>query len=120
PFQVFTAFWRHCLSELNPEEPLAAPRHLTAPAAWPQSLDLVSLELLPRINWDVGIASAWKPGETEAIRRLREFCANAVNEYLVARDRPGQPGTSRLSPHLHFGELSPRQIWYRLRRSAEE
>jgi deoxyribodipyrimidine photo-lyase len=118
PFQVFTAFWRHCLALLDPEEPLPKPRKMATPAMLPETLGLDVLELKPKINWACGIASTWRPGETGAAEHLREFCAEKLPSYLVGRNRPDQAGTSRLSPYLHFGEISPRQVWHALKNAA--
>ncbi len=120
PFQVFTPFWRRCLSQPDPEEPLATPRRLPAPAKWPQSLVLEDLDLEPQIDWAAGLRAAWQPGEAGARAALRRFLTDAFLEYENQRNRPDLTGTSRLSPHLHFGEISPRQIWHDVKRLAEE
>ncbi len=112
PYQVFTPFWRACLANNDPCEPLAAPRSLRAPSAWPRSITIDQLQLLPTINWHAGIEEAWTPGERSAIAALKSFLALSVAEYASDRDRPDVQGTSRLSPHLHFGEISPRRIWH--------
>ena len=121
PFQVFTAFWRACLAATAPEEPLPAPAQLTAPARWPASLAIHELRLEPEIDWAGGLRRAWQPGEAGATRRVEAFLDDVLDTYAVDRDRPGRAGTSRLSPHLHFGEISPRQIWhcFRQRRDSE-
>ena len=118
PFQVFTPFWRHCLTKPEPAEALAAPTHIPAPARWPESPPLDALELLPRIDWADGIRAAWTPGEAGAHERLSHFLRETAANYGTTRDIPSVPGTSRLSPHLHFGELSPRQIWHAARDSG--
>lgn len=118
PFQVFTPFWKHCLNQPDPEEPLRAPKLLAAPAKWPKSPALAELELEPRINWAGGIAAAWHPGEAGAQANIRRFLAAAFENYSERRNHPDITGTSRLSPHLHFGEISPRQIWNALRHHA--
>jgi deoxyribodipyrimidine photo-lyase len=110
PFQVFTPFWRACLSRPAAPAPLRAPAAIAAPVRWPETLPLSSLALEPAIDWTGGIAAAWTPGEAGAQAALRAFLRGAVEAYPVARDRPAEPGTSRLSPHLHHGELGPRQI----------
>lgn len=115
PFRVFTPFWRHCLSREEPAEPLPAPPAIPAPAAWPRTTPLAELHLLPRIAWDSGLRAAWTPGETGARRALDGFVDGALARYPEDRDRPGCVGTSRLSPHLHFGEISPREIWHAVR-----
>ncbi len=120
PFQVFTPFWRRCLTQSDPPQPLPAPRKLTAPVKWPKSLPLDELELEPRIPWADGLRAAWQPGERGAAANLRRFLAHAFEEYPERRNRPDVIGTSRLSPHLHFGEISPRQIWHGVARRAEQ
>lgn len=120
PFQVFTPYWRYCLTL-----PVDAPAKLDngvfpVPKVWPQlhspSLAIDDLRLLPTIPWDSEFGPAWTPGEAGAQKRLAHFAAQAMADYSEGRDRPAEDGTSRLSPHLHFGELSPRQIWEEVRR----
>jgi len=119
PFQVFTPFWKHCLTLPDPPPPLPAPETIPAPARWPQSLPLAALELEPKINWAAGLRAAWQPGSAGAHAQLQRFLAGAVASYADDRNRPDRVGTSRLSPHLHFGEISPRQVWHALKaRSA--
>ena len=120
PFQVFTPFWRHCLAKPDPAEPLPAPRTLAAPDKWPKSLVLDALELEPRIQWAEGMRAAWQPGEAGAHQQLDRFLASAFTTYSEQRNLPAEAGTSRLSPHLHFGEISPRQIWHGVRRMADK
>ena len=111
PFQVFTRFWQACLRSISPPPPLPAPADYKAPSVWPESVPLEALKLLPRIPWYQGIAAAWQPGEEAALNRLEWFCSTTLEGYHQTRDYPGIDGVSRLSPHLHFGEISPRQIW---------
>ncbi len=115
PFQIFTAYWRHALT-LPVEAPVKLlTKALPAPAKWPRSLLLPELELLPRLNWADGFAADWKPGEQSARARLHRFAAQAAGDYKSGRDRPDHEGTSRLSAHLHFGEIGPRQVWAAIR-----
>ena len=118
PFQVFTPFWRHCLTKPDPDEPLPAPPHILAPARWPDSIPLGKLALEPKIAWADGIRATWNPGEAGAHERVAHFLRETAGNYGVTRDIPSVQGTSRLSPHLHFGEVSPRQIWYAARNSG--
>ncbi len=120
PFQVFTPFWRNCLAKPDPEAPLPAPQRIDVPLSWPKSLPLESLELEPKIDWAGGMRTAWRPGEAGAQANLRRFLDAAFDDYTQLRNRPDLTGTSRLSPYLHFGEISPRQIWHGLRASAEK
>jgi len=119
PFQVFTPFWKHCLAQTDPPQPSDAPETLRTPSQWPTSEPLSSFELEPRVPWAEGIRAVWQPGEAGAGRQLQRFLHGAFERYESQRNRPDVPGTSRLSPHLHFGEISPRQIWHALRRRAE-
>jgi deoxyribodipyrimidine photo-lyase len=112
PFQVFTPFWKHVRAALDPPRPAPAPAAIPPPPSWPASLPLEALELQPTIRWDGGLAAAWEPGERGAARHLERFLGGPVRDYDEARNVPGLTGTSRLSPHLHFGELSPRQVWH--------
>jgi deoxyribodipyrimidine photo-lyase len=118
PFQVFTRFWEHCLALPDPEKALPAPKQMASPKKWPTSLPLESLELEPKINWAEGIRAAWQPGEAGAAANLKRFLERAFDDYPDGRNRPDLSGTSRLSPHLHFGEISPRQVWHAVSRLA--
>ena len=114
PYRVFSPFRRHVLEHLAPSSPLPAPRKLAAPARWPSSLALDELELLPAIRWYATMEGVWRPGEAGALSNLRRFVAKSFADYADLRDQPGVDATSRLSPHLHFGELSPRRVWHAL------
>ncbi len=118
PFQVFTPFWRHCLALEDPAEPLSAPTLITAPPRWPASATLESLRLLPEIDWAAGLRAEWTPGSRAAHASLQHFLAGPFADYHSLRNQPGVAGTSRLSPHLHFGEIGPREIWHATRRAA--
>ncbi|MCU0784893.1 MAG: DNA photolyase family protein [Verrucomicrobia bacterium] len=120
PFQVFTPFWRHCLAKPDPAEPLPAPKNILSPSKWPKSLALGELELESKLNWSDGLRAAWHPGEVGATANLSRFLAKAFDDYTDHRNRPDVTGTSRLSPHLHFGEISPCQVWHGLRRLASK
>lgn len=111
PYRVFTPFWR-AARERPMRDPLSAPRELPAgPAA--ASDDLDDWGLLPtRPDWSDGLRATWEPGEASAHRRLEEFAAEGLADYH-RRDEPAV-GTSGLSPHLRFGEVSPAQIWQRV------
>jgi deoxyribodipyrimidine photo-lyase len=119
PFQVFTPFWRHCLS-LEVEAPSKFTARAISPlSTWPKGCELGEFDLLPATGWDTGFDAVWTPGEAGARARLRNFAGTAMARYGDARDHPGVDGTSGLSPHLHFGEVGPRQIWAAVRASAQ-
>jgi deoxyribodipyrimidine photo-lyase len=120
PFQVFTPFWRRCLALEEPVTPTPAPPSLPAPTRWPRSEPLASLRLQPQPDWSAGLRAAWQPGAAGAARNLRQFCEHAFADYSQDRNRPDRNGTSRLSPHLHFGEIGPRQVWHGLKQFAEK
>jgi deoxyribodipyrimidine photo-lyase len=119
PFQVFTPFWRHCLSLDEPAQPVPAPQSMATPARWPPTEPLESLELDPHRNGIQEFAATWQPGETGAQLALRRFARSALADYSQDRTRPDLNGTSRLSPYLHFGEIGPRQVWSALKIVAQ-
>ena len=116
PFRVFTAFSKACLSLPAPQPLKDPPAEFPAPSKWPKSQVLSELELEPKIDWTAGIRRGpGLPGESGAWEQVRNFSSPA---YSTERDRPDRTGTSRLSPHLHFGEISPRQVWHAVSDSA--
>jgi deoxyribodipyrimidine photo-lyase len=120
PFQVFTPFWRHAQT-LPVDPPVALPSGMIpAPKRWPASLSPAEWSLLPTVSWDEGIAARWHPGEAAAAKRLKRFVAGGIDDYGANRDRPEQDGTSAMSPHLHFGEVGPRQIWAAVRAKSAD
>jgi deoxyribodipyrimidine photo-lyase len=118
PYKVFTPFYRACLALPEPQIPLAAPKTIRQPARWPTSLKLAQLRLEPKIAWDGGIRKAWQPGEAGSKERAELFLEERLSDYLTARDQPELDGTSRLSPYLHFGEISPRRLWHTVREAT--
>ena len=115
PYKVFTPFWKAASGPGEPEQPLARPTELDTTTAGLDSGDIDGLGLLPPgPDWAAGLRETWTPGERGASERLDGACAIA-GDYHEHRDRPDLEGTSRLSPHLHFGELSPRQVWHDVR-----
>jgi len=114
PFKVFTPFWRCCLGHGFDALPLTPPTALIDAGSGLASLPLQALELEPSIAWDGGLAQAWTPGEAGARAQWRRFAADGLASYATGRDLCGTRGTSALSPHLHFGEISPRRIWHEM------
>lgn len=112
PYQVYTPFWKCYLLQDTPRTPFPAPKKITAPDSWPKSLDIAALKLLPRIKWDSGFYETWTPSEEGGRQSLKHFNHLALRQYADQRDHPGTTGTSRLSPYLHFGQISPNQIWH--------
>jgi deoxyribodipyrimidine photo-lyase len=112
PYQVYTPFLRAMLKSIDPPAPEGIPRTLKAPKNWPVSLPLDALELKPKTRWYTRMAATWRPGEEGAMRRLKTFVSARLSRYQRERDLPAIAGTSGLSPHLHFGEIGPRQVWH--------
>jgi len=118
-FKVFTPFWKALQANITIPDPAPEPRTL---AAGPKlaSDDVAAWDLHPsKPDWSTGFSAMWTPGELGARKRLREFLAGPVDGYTDGRNMPAQDSTSRLSPYLHFGEISPHQVW-RAARHAEE
>lgn len=111
PFRVYTAFWRACMRHSIPPPVKDPPKRLPSPESWPLSLPLTKLQLEPSLDWASGFGDIWQPGEAGGVRHLKRFLAEALADYPANRNRPDMVGTSRLSPHLHFGEIGPRQVW---------
>ncbi|MFM7150536.1 MAG: cryptochrome/photolyase family protein, partial [Gemmataceae bacterium] len=111
PFQVYTPFWKACIALDPPARPLARPSKIPSAASWPDSVPLTQLGLLPKIKWDQTMNKVWTPGEKGASTSFQRFLGEAINQYDGLRDRPDIQGTSTMSPHLRFGEISPRMIW---------
>jgi deoxyribodipyrimidine photo-lyase len=121
PYRVFTPFYRRgCLSAEQPGQPLPPPPALSL---LPPSLlqndavnlglpGIQALSLLPVIGWDATMKNTWHTGEAAAQKRLQGFLDTGLRGYKEGRNFPERNNVSRLSPHLHFGEISPRQIWH--------
>jgi len=113
PYKVYTPFWRALSQSYEPTSPLPAPKRLKLPANLPVSDELKDWELLPtQPDWADGLRRAWQPGEAGAMKQLARFLDDGLERYAELRNRPDLEGTSRLSPHLHFGEVSANACWY--------
>ena len=114
PYKVFTPFYKACLKKFPLPAPMPAPRKLPSPRKSPKSDLLDQWELLPKKpDWSAGWLDIWTPGETGALLHLDSFLEQSAAAYGTLRNRPDIPGTSRLSPHFHFGEISPLLSWHR-------
>ncbi|WP_438748373.1 cryptochrome/photolyase family protein [Pararhizobium sp. O133] len=116
PYRVYTPFWRALEASGEPDAPLDAPEHIPAPADWPKSEKLADWNLLPaKPDWAEAFREVWTPGEAAALERLQDFIDGTIDGYKTNRDLPSRDGTSRLSPHLALGEISPARIWHATR-----
>ncbi|WAJ35132.1 deoxyribodipyrimidine photo-lyase [Arthrobacter sp. FX8] len=119
PYKVFTPFWRACLAGQEVRDPQEPPARIPGPPQGGRLQagdDLDSWRLLPSSpDWSGGLSATWTPGEEGARHRLADFLDGPAEEYGTGRNLPGIEGTSRLSPHLRFGEVSPFRVWREIR-----
>ncbi|WP_300301254.1 deoxyribodipyrimidine photo-lyase [Ferrovibrio sp.] len=120
-FRVYSPFWRACRALPDPAPPHRAPKKLQAFNKPVHGERLDDWQLLPtQPDWAGGLRATWQPGEAGAAARLQAFIDDALQGYADGRDRPDRNLTSRLSPHLHFGEIGPRQVWQAVQMAAAE
>jgi deoxyribodipyrimidine photo-lyase len=111
PFKVFTPFWKACRRE-GPPHPVAASKVNWQSSSGIEAVKLAHLELLPVApDWAAQWSELWQPGSAGAEQRLARFFAQGLSDYAEGRNHPAKQSTSMLSPHMQFGELSPRQLW---------
>lgn len=112
PFKVYTPFWKAARAQISESVIHRAPGEITPYKGRLASDKLTDWGLLPRKpNWAHEFPEHWTPGEDGAKAALGLFMDEALKNYARGRDRPAEIGSSRLSPHLHFGEIGPRQVW---------
>lgn len=116
PYQVFTPFYKASLALGTPRKPFKAPPSLKNLIKVKTS----DLNFLPAPSWHKSVISFWKVGEQNAQQKLQDFCTHLLKGYAINRDQAALYHTSRLSPHLHFGEISPYQIWHTLDQESLE
>jgi deoxyribodipyrimidine photo-lyase len=113
PYRVFTPFFRKgCLNAKPPRKPLSLPQLQLSTLNPQNAKPLEALQLLPKIAWDKDLTAHWDISEVGALQRMNEFLQKDLNGYKTNRDFPSKTGVSRLSPYLHFGQISPNQVWY--------
>ncbi len=119
PFKVFTPFYKTLLGFGRPLEPLPKPARLSGPPFEGKSGQIEDFQLLPaRPRWDLPMMEGWEPSEKAIHRQLKNFLKKTVAAYPEQRDIPSLRGTSHLSPSLHFGLITPRQIWAEARQHS--
>lgn len=119
PYKVFTPFYRKGCLDMHVREPMGLPSPLRL-VQDTLSVPLPALKLLPSIRWDKQLEPHWNIGELGAHTRLKDFLDAGITQYKEGRNFPSKPYTSRLSPYLHFGEISPHQLWYNARMRAPD
>jgi deoxyribodipyrimidine photo-lyase len=119
-YKIYTPFSRAVRAQFPPRDELPQPETLSSPDVWPDSDHLSDWNLLPtKPDWSGGIADAWEVGEEAAHERL-DWWEDHVDDYDDKRNFPSVEKVSRLSPHLHFGEITPVQIWHRLKHKRSD
>lgn len=122
PMKVFSAYWRAATASGEPRAPIAKPTKAKIEAG--KALAGVSIESLglepTRPDWAGGLRDAWEPGEAGARKELKRFLEDGLKGYGHNRDRPDIEATSRMSPHLRFGEVTPHQLWHAVEQARIE
>jgi len=120
-YSVFTPFWRTCMAQPPPRAPYPSPDALTSWTGTLATDDLTTWGLEPDApDWAGGLRAAWQPGEASAQVLLHTFLTEALPHYAAQRDEPAQNATSRLSPYLRWGEISPHQVWDATRQAQRD
>lgn len=115
-YKVFTHFWNCCCRSGDPTLPLPKPQAIRGYKKTIQSVSIEALHLLPSISWDRGLQQKWEPFVASADNQLEVALQKVIENYHQSRDQLAVEGTTELSPYLHFGEISPRQIWHAVRK----
>ncbi|QNA83653.1 deoxyribodipyrimidine photo-lyase [Sphingomonas sp. So64.6b] len=112
PYKIYTPFWRALNEHMPPAPGAPEPHIIPTPEHWPKSDHLSDWKLLPsKPDWAGGFGREWTPGEAGGAERLDHFIPKAAH-YDIGRNLPAEESSSRLSPHLHFGEISPATVWH--------
>ena len=118
PYKVFTPFYRKgCMHAKAPREPIPVPTNTKYLHDKKNSLDVTQLVLLQKNSWDTKLSSHWDIGESGAHTRFQKFIYEGLGYYKTGRNLPSKPYVSRISPYLHFGEISPRRIFAEVMKS---
>lgn len=116
PYKVFTPFYRNgCLQALPPRKEYQKPKHLTLINDQMNACTINDLKLLPTIRWYDQMEQHWHVGEDAAHKRLQAFIESGLTGYKEDRNYPSKANVSKLSPHLHFGEISPHYVWHNVK-----
>ena len=121
PYKVFTPYYRKgCLNAGPVRDPISAPAEMRFARGDFSDTSLDDLKLMPTIHWYESMAEEWNVGEQGAQQRLQTFLEERIGDYKEGRNYPAREAISKLSPHLHSGEISPHQIWHSVSRSGAD
>lgn len=114
PYKVFTPFYKNgCLGGAHPRPPLPKPERISY-IKNNNSTNIKDLKLLPKIEWNKKFERYWSIGEDAAYKKFDDFLEFGLKDYKEGRNFPCKNNVSRLSPYLHFGEISPNYIWHKV------
>ena len=117
PYKIFTHYYRKANQiSHNPRNLFPIPNKLDIVNLKIHKNNIEDLGLLPKSKWYKSVISNWNIGEKEAQNKLTNFTYKKINKYKMFRNYPSRQYTSLLSPHLHFGEISPNQIWHSIKK----
>lgn len=121
PYLVFTAFYhRGCLGKnMRPRDILLKPEKIQYVKARVENTHVSKLNLIPQNEWYKKLSKYWKIGEEHAHKNLEKFIENGLSDYKEGRNYPAKNSVSRLSPHIHYGEISVNQIWFKIAREGD-
>ena len=121
PYKIFSPFLKAALVAKEPPGPAPVPRNVKyASGKVAGSVPLQKLRLMPRIEWYKGMEASWQPGEAGAKKLLKQFVATKLPQYAGERNFPSRDVLSRLSPHLHYGEISPGTVWHAIQNGGSK
>ncbi|MBL41348.1 MAG: deoxyribodipyrimidine photolyase [Rhodospirillaceae bacterium] len=113
PYKVFTPYYKKgCLNAAKPRPPIDFNNNSVLHKDNTNSIDIDGLNLLDKKSWYLKFHKYWKPGEKKARDMLNNFLSTGINDYKEGRNFPSKKNVSKLSPYIHFGEISVNQIWY--------
>lgn len=119
-YKVFTPFYRKgCLLSTPPRNPISKPKKIAYVNDNVRATSIEALNLLPNKPWDKTIMAHWQVGELAAMKRLKTFIKQCIHDYAEGRNFPAKEKISRLSPHLHWGEIAPHQIWHAIKNLSQ-
>lgn len=124
PYKVFTPFWKECSQRLHISKPIPAPKKIVTDSALENKIAKLkpfkAVKFSDPIGWSEKLENYWNPGEESAHEHLQNFLSSAIGNYAEGRDVPSSESTSKLSPYLHFGEISPNTVLYEVNRRKNE